>query len=256
MLGELSPRTQDKIVSYGELLSSLIISARFDSLGIKHAWKDSRQLIRTDSNFGHATVDFRLTNTLIRNYIDATDATLFIFPGFIAANEMEITTTLGRGGSDYTAAILAAAVDAAALEIWTDVSGMMTADPRLVSNPGSSRHISYQEAMELSHFGAKVIPPTTIQPVRCTRNRPRLDKEYLFARRPRHRHRGRDHPQRQQHPWHLQHPPDRAPQPRRQRYGRHSRVLEETVRGPLQPPDQCHPHYPGLLGTLHMRRHR
>lgn len=165
LLGELSARTQDKIVSYGELLSSLIISARFDALGIKHEWKDSRQLIRTDSNFGHATVDFNRTNTLIRDYIHGADAALFIFPGFIAANEMEITTTLGRGGSDYTAAILAAAVDAAALEIWTDVSGMMTADPRLVSSPRLIPHISYQEAMELSHFGAKVIYPPTIQPV-------------------------------------------------------------------------------------------
>ena len=165
LLSELSPRTQDKIVSYGELLSSLIVAARFEALGVSHQWKDSRELIRTDSRFGHATVDFSLTNRRINAFIDSSDSTLFILPGFIAADEKGITTTLGRGGSDYTAAILAAAVDARLLEIWTDVSGMMTADPRLVSNVKLIPHISYQEAMELSHFGAKVIYPPTIQPV-------------------------------------------------------------------------------------------
>ena len=166
LLGELSARTQDKIVSYGELLASLIIAARFEALGVPNTWKDSRQVIRTDNNFGHAAVDFATTNTLVKQYIDSLpDANLFIFPGFIAADNKNTTTTLGRGGSDYTAAILAAAVDAKNLEIWTDVSGMMTADPRLVSNPKLIPYISYQEAMELSHFGAKVIYPPTIQPV-------------------------------------------------------------------------------------------
>jgi len=166
LLGELSARTQDKIVSYGELLSSLIIAARFEALGVPNTWKDSRQVIRTDSQFGHAAVDFATSNQLIKTYIDGlADTNLFIFPGFIAADNKHITTTLGRGGSDYTAAILAAATDAAALEIWTDVSGMMTADPRLVTNPKLIPYISYQEAMELSHFGAKVIYPPTIQPV-------------------------------------------------------------------------------------------
>ena len=165
LLGELSPRTQDKIVSYGELLSSLIIAARFDTLGVPHEWKDSRELIRTDSNFGHATVDFATTNTQIQQYIDTSKAPVIVLPGFIAADSKDITTTLGRGGSDYTAAIFAAAIDATVLEIWTDVSGMMTADPRLVSNPRLIPYISYQEAMELSHFGAKVIYPPTIQPV-------------------------------------------------------------------------------------------
>ncbi len=166
LLGELSARTQDKIVSYGELLSSLIIAARFDALGVPNTWKDSRQVICTDSNFSHAAVDFAASNPRIKQYIDSLpDTNLFIFPGFIAADSKNTTTTLGRGGSDYTAAILAAATDAAALEIWTDVSGMMTADPRLVTNPRLIPHISYQEAMELSHFGAKVIYPPTIQPV-------------------------------------------------------------------------------------------
>ena len=165
LLGELSPRTQDKIVSYGELLSSIIVSARFDSLEIPNQWKDSRELIHTDSRFGHASVDFSRTNEQIRQFIDSSENNLFILPGFIASDRNGTTTTLGRGGSDYTAAILAAATDARSLEIWTDVSGMMTADPRLVSNVKLIPHISYQEAMELSHFGAKVIYPPTIQPV-------------------------------------------------------------------------------------------
>ena len=165
LLGELSPRTQDKIISYGELLSSIIVSARFDSLDIRNQWKDSRELIHTDSRFGHASVDFPRTNEQIRQFIDSSDHILFVLPGFIASDRNGTTTTLGRGGSDYTAAILAAATDARSLEIWTDVSGMMTADPRLVSNVKLIPHISYQEAMELSHFGAKVIYPPTIQPV-------------------------------------------------------------------------------------------
>ena len=166
LLSELSARTQDKIVSYGELLSSLIISARFESLGVANTWKDTRELIRTDSHFGHAAVDFVRTHSQVLQYtLDNPTVGLFVLPGFIAADENHITTTLGRGGSDYTAAILAAAVDAKTLEIWTDVSGMMTADPRLVSNPRLIPAISYQEAMELSHFGAKVIYPPTIQPV-------------------------------------------------------------------------------------------
>jgi aspartokinase/homoserine dehydrogenase 1 len=165
LLSELSPRTQDKIVSYGELLSSNIIAARFASLDLDHAWKDTRELIVTDSRYGHAAVDFSQTNRKIKEYIDSSSAPLFVFPGFIAADGEGTTTTLGRGGSDYTAAILAAAVDARRLDIWTDVSGMMTADPRLVSNVRLIPRISYQEAMELSHFGAKVIYPPTIQPV-------------------------------------------------------------------------------------------
>jgi bifunctional aspartokinase / homoserine dehydrogenase 1 len=165
LLGELSPRTQDKVVSYGELLSSLIVAARFAALDTPHILIDSRDLISTDSLFGHAAVDFPRTNRQIKTFIDANPSSLLIVPGFIAADDKGITTTLGRGGSDYTAAIFAAAVDASVLEIWTDVSGMMTADPRLVSNTRLIPHISYQEAMELSHFGAKVIYPPTIQPV-------------------------------------------------------------------------------------------
>jgi aspartate kinase len=164
LLGELSPRTRDRIVSYGELLSSRIVSEHLNAQGIENVWSDSRSFIRTDSNFGHAAVDFAATNTLCRQFFGAA-ANLYIVPGFVAADAKGNITTLGRGGSDYTAAIIAGAVNAKALEIWTDVSGMMTADPRLVPNARILPHISYQEAMELSHFGAKVIYPPTIQPV-------------------------------------------------------------------------------------------
>jgi len=166
LLGELSERTKDRIVSYGEILSSKIIAARLLADTGDCVWKDSRELIVTNSNFGAATVDFAATDEKVNAYFNDTDARLFMTPGFIAANAKGTNTTLGRGGSDYTAAIYAAALNAAVLEIWTDVSGMMTADPRLVPNVRIIPEISYQEAMELSHFGAKVIYPPTIQPVR------------------------------------------------------------------------------------------
>jgi aspartokinase/homoserine dehydrogenase 1 len=164
-LKELSPRTKDRIVSFGELLSSKIIAAFLQSQHADHAWLDSRELIKTNSNFGFAQVNFERTNKLVVDTINGSGKKLFMTPGFIASDENHNTTTLGRGGSDYTAAIYAAAVNASSLEIWTDVSGMMTADPRWVPNAKSIARISYQEAMELSHFGAKVIYPPTIQPV-------------------------------------------------------------------------------------------
>lgn len=164
-LKELSLRTKDRIISFGELLSSKIISAHFLAEGLQHDWLDSRKLIKTNSNHGFAAVNFSITNDIISYTIKASDQQLFLAPGFISSDEHSNTTTLGRGGSDYTAAIFAAAVNADSLEIWTDVTGMMTADPRWVANAKTIPQISYQEAMELSHFGAKVIYPPTIQPV-------------------------------------------------------------------------------------------
>src|SRR6476620_1895586 len=164
-LRELSPHTRDRIVSFGELLSSKIISAFMQSVAAEHDWIDSRKVIKTNSNYGFAAVNFSTTNDLISYTLTASHKKLFIAPGFIASDENGNTTTLGRGGSDYTAAIFAAAMNASSLEIWTDVTGMMTADPRWVPNAKTITRISYQEAMELSHFGAKVIYPPTIQPV-------------------------------------------------------------------------------------------
>ena len=165
LLGELTARSKDRIGSYGEWLSSQIITAKFNADGIAATWKDARELITTNSVFTAVEVDFAVTNKKINDFFAAQSATIFILPGFIAADTNGVTTTLGRGGSDYTAAIIASALNAVVLEIWTDVSGMMTADPRLTSNARIIPNISYQEAMELSHFGAKVIYPPTIQPV-------------------------------------------------------------------------------------------
>ena len=163
LLKELSARTKDRMVSYGELLSSKIITAALENKDTQ--WVDARELIVTNDTFGNAAVNFTSTNKKIQSFFKDNNANLFLVPGFISANETGIQTTLGRGGSDYTAAIFAAALHVSVLEIWTDVSGMMTADPRLVANAKIIPQISYQEAMELSHFGAKVIYPPTIQPV-------------------------------------------------------------------------------------------
>ncbi|MEO6404808.1 MAG: bifunctional aspartate kinase/homoserine dehydrogenase I [Ferruginibacter sp.] len=165
LLGELSDRIKDRVISFGEILSSHILSAKLNMIGLENEWKDSRELITTDSGFGKASVDFQVSNKKIASYFSETKSRLFVLPGFIASDKNADTTTLGRGGSDYTSAIIAAATDAELFEIWTDVSGMMTADPRLVTNKKLIPRISYQEAMELSHFGAKVIYPPTIQPV-------------------------------------------------------------------------------------------
>lgn len=165
LLGECSLRTKDKLMSYGEWLSSKIFAALLKHSGIETNWKDTRELICTNSNFGNAGVDFKVTDQQIQKYFQSNETAVTVLPGFIAFDQYRVTTTLGRGGSDYTAAILAAALHATTLEIWTDVSGMMTADPRWVANAKIIPSISYQEAMELSHFGAKVIYPPTIQPV-------------------------------------------------------------------------------------------
>jgi aspartokinase/homoserine dehydrogenase 1 len=165
LLNEISTRTQDTLVSYGEVLSSLLVAAKFSFLPLASKPLDPKQIIITNSNFTNAAVNFATTYQHCSAAVSDTNTKLFIVPGFIAANELGQTTTLGRGGSDYTAALFAAAVKASALEIWTDVSGMMTADPRIVSHAKPIEHISYQEAMELSHFGAKIIYPPTILPV-------------------------------------------------------------------------------------------
>jgi len=160
LVRELSKHSLDQVLSTGELLSSLIISHMIKGCH----YIDSRKIIRTDSNFGFAHVDFEKTNTLIRKSIPAGKKVILI-PGFIASNEEGETTTLGRGGSDYTAAIAAAAIDAEVLEIWTDVDGFMTADPKKVEKAYAIDSLTYSEAIELSHFGAKVIYTPTLRPV-------------------------------------------------------------------------------------------
>ncbi|WP_289062121.1 bifunctional aspartate kinase/homoserine dehydrogenase I [uncultured Zobellia sp.] len=165
LIGETTPRLSDKIVSYGELLSSYIISEYFSQEKLNAGYVDSRELIKTNNINGKAAVNFDLTNANCEQFFNADKHQIIVLGGFIASSENGNSTTLGRGGSDYTAAIVAAAVNAEFLEIWTDVSGMYTANPKLVKQAKAIPHISYEEAMELSHFGAKVLYPPTIQPV-------------------------------------------------------------------------------------------
>lgn len=160
LLRELSRFSLDKALSAGERASSTIISAFFEPSVLV----DAREFIRTDDNFGNANVDFTVTNPLVRKKILRKNR-LIVVPGFIAGTEAGETTTLGRGGSDYTAAIIAAAINADMLEIWTDTDGFMTADPRKVEKAYAIESLTYSEAIELSHFGAKVIYTPTLRPV-------------------------------------------------------------------------------------------
>lgn len=171
LLNDFTDRTKDRILSYGEIISSQIISAYLASDGLPNQWVDPRKLIKTDSQYTRAAVQFEKTELSIQSHFSEANSHLFVAPGFIASDEKGNTTTLGRGGSDYTAAIIGSALNASVVEIWTDVSGMMTADPRMVNNAKVIKQISYHEAMELSHFGAKVIYPPTIQPL-MSRNIP------------------------------------------------------------------------------------
>jgi len=163
LVGDLTLKTKAHIMSFGELLSSRIIRAAMESSGLNAELIDSRDLIITDNQFLAARVDFEETNKRIRQHIDPNNR-IYIAPGYAARSHTGESTTLGRGGSDYTAAIFAGALDASRLEIWTDVNGMLSADPRLVRDTITIPTMSYEEAMELSYFGAKVIYPPTIQP--------------------------------------------------------------------------------------------
>lgn len=166
LLGELSPTSLDAIQGMGELLSTKIITTQLSSMGVTTKWVDSREIIKTSFTGGKNVVDTATTFANVENMVNANPVTsLFILPGFIASDEKGRTTTLGRGGSDYTASLYAVATKARVLEIWTDVSGMMTANPKIVPNARPISNISYRAALELSHFGAKVIYPPTIQPV-------------------------------------------------------------------------------------------
>ncbi|MEZ2414798.1 bifunctional aspartate kinase/homoserine dehydrogenase I [Muriicola sp. E247] len=164
-IGEITPRLSDKIVSFGELLSAYIISEFFCESGLEAVYKDSRDLLLTDDSHGKAAVNFPETNKRCKAYFNSEQSTVIVLPGFVASTVDGNVTTLGRGGSDYTASIIAAAVGAEELQIWTDVSGMYTANPKIVKQAKPIVHISYEEAMELSHFGAKVLYPPTVQPV-------------------------------------------------------------------------------------------
>lgn len=167
LIKDLSEKTANAIVSYGERLSSQIVATLIDGA----QWKDSRTFIKTRSKHGKQTLDSELTNRLVREAF-AELPKVTVVPGFISSDEQTgEVTNLGRGGSDYTASIIAAALDAGVLEIWTDVNGFMTADPRVIHTAYTISELSYVEAMELCNFGAKVIYPPTIYPV-CVKNIP------------------------------------------------------------------------------------
>lgn len=160
LVQELSPKTSDFVVSFGESLSSILVSKVLDAELV-----DSKRLILTDDQHGGALVQYDVTYKNIKEYFERSSSQIFVAPGFVASTQAGITSTLGRGGSDFSAALFASGVEASEVQIWTDVSGMYTADPRKVKAAFPVKFASYKEAMELSHFGAKVIYPPTILPV-------------------------------------------------------------------------------------------
>lgn len=166
LLQDLSKRTLDSVMSFGERLSAYIISTAIQTMMPASIFLDARQLIKTDRNFGSARVNYGHTFTSIQNFFGEKRGVPIvpIITGFIGSTVEGETTTLGRGGSDFTAAIFGAALQAEEIEIWTDVDGVMTADPRKVSRAFSIPQMTYKEALEMSHFGAKVIHPPTIAP--------------------------------------------------------------------------------------------
>lgn len=166
LIKEASPRSLDYVTSFGEQLSSYIISEIIISQGLPAQFIDARQIIKTDSNFGSANVDINLSYAAIANAIGTAKSPLYVMGGFIGSTEDGVTTTLGRGGSDYTASLVGAGVNADVVEIWTDVDGILTADPRKVPKAFPLKEILYEEAAELAHFGAKVIHPKTMRPAR------------------------------------------------------------------------------------------
>ena len=164
-LEEITERTLSKVSSLGEILSAKLISSFFTEMGIDHHLHDPTQLIATKTKNGKIVVDFEKTKQQTDYHFEATKESIHLVSGYIAGNESGELTTLGRGGSDFSAAILAHVLDAQSLEIWTDVSGMYTANPKLVTQAQPIPNLTYYEAMELSHFGAKVIYPPTLQPL-------------------------------------------------------------------------------------------
>ena len=165
-VGELSPRSSDYVLSFGEMLSSILVTSSLHTWGIGATHVDSRQCVITDAGFTHALPVWDETNTRLRSQVQplVDAARVPVMGGFIASTREGIPTTLGRGGSDFSAAIVGAALGAEAIEIWTDVEGMMTTDPRLAPNARTIPAISFEEAAEMAYFGAKVLHPATLVP--------------------------------------------------------------------------------------------
>ncbi|MCY3776517.1 MAG: lysine-sensitive aspartokinase 3 [Candidatus Aminicenantes bacterium] len=166
LLGETSLRSMDRVASFGERLSTLIFSEVLRENGISTELVDSRELIRTDDQFTRASVLQELTRSCVRHQLlpRLREGKVIVAPGFIGSTVDGVTTTIGRGGSDYTASLIGAALDAEDIQIWTDVPGVLTADPRIVPDVYKIRAISFAEAAELAYFGAKVLHPSTLVP--------------------------------------------------------------------------------------------
>ncbi|MFA6468790.1 MAG: aspartate kinase [Bacteroidota bacterium] len=166
LLRELSPRSLDAIASFGEILSCRQIAAILEENGIKAQYIDARTIIRTDDTFGEAAIDFKYSNKSINRALTpiVQSGTVPVVTGFIASTDDGLTTTIGRSGSDYTGSVVGAAMNSEEIWIWTDVDGVMTADPRYVKGAKVLPEISYREAAEMSYFGAKVIHPKTMVP--------------------------------------------------------------------------------------------
>jgi len=166
VLREVSPRSRDAVLAVGEIVSSRIVAAALADRGVGAAWIDARSVLVTDAEHTAAAPDMDETRARARASFAplAAQGTVAVVGGFIGATAAGITSTLGRGGSDYSAAIFGASLDAAEIQIWTDVDGMLTADPRIVPAPRLVPRLSFAEASELAYFGAKVLHPSTILP--------------------------------------------------------------------------------------------
>jgi aspartate kinase len=165
-VGEITPRTYDYVASFGEVLSSKIVAAAFAARGLPGVHVDSRQCLLTDTSYTRAVPQFEETNERLRKRVQplVDGGRVPVMGGFVGSNRSGITTTIGRGGSDFSAAIFGAGLNAERIEIWTDVDGMMTTDPRLCPDARRIKVISFDEAAELAYFGAKVLHPATVLP--------------------------------------------------------------------------------------------
>jgi aspartate kinase len=166
VLREVSPRWMDTIAAAGEILSSRLVAAALNAEGLPATWVDARQVLVTSGDHQAAVPQFPETTAALMAHADPVLAArrIPVIGGFVGATRERVTTTLGRGGSDYSAAIVGACLDVSEIQIWTDVDGMLTSDPRIVKDPHLVPHISFAEASELAYFGAKVLHPATIQP--------------------------------------------------------------------------------------------
>ncbi len=173
----------DQIVSYGEILSSRIVSLYLHKIGYSHKWIDIRECLRTDNTWREGNIDWELSRQSVPRVFNNFESSVYLTQGFIAATPFNSTTTLGREGSDYSAAILANIMDAESLTIWKDVPGIMTADPHKFENTQKMEKLSYREAVEMTYFGAKIIHPKTMKPL-VDKNIPLYVKSFFSPENP------------------------------------------------------------------------